>query len=470
MSEQTPHEPPLGSPPDGWRLARLDELTTKIGSGATPKGGSESYLPTRQTYALIRSQNVFDNRFHADGLAFISDEQAAALRGAEVRRGDLLLNITGDGVTFGRVCSAPEHSLPACVNQHVTIVRVDQSQCVAGYLLGYLTLPRVKQYIESFNAGGSRRAITKGHISSFLIPLPPLREQQQIAEIVDAINDKIEQNRRTGAKLEGLARAVFKAWFVDFEPVKAKAAGATAFPGMPPETFAALPTRLTNSELGPVPQGWEDCRQRVSDLERAGTLLIGDGYRAKRSELADFGVPFIRAGNVNGTIITDGAELLGKPAIEKAGVKRSQVWDTVFTSKGTVGRIGLVTPATGDVVYAPQVCFWRAMNREALCPFLLHLWMKSESFTCQWMSVKGQTDMADFVSLSDQRAMTMLVPPPEVQRGFDNIVRPIVELLAESASESAKLAALRDYLLPRLLSGRVRVQSVSCSPEPKEVP
>jgi len=257
--------------------------------------------------------------------------------------------------------------------------------------------------------------------------------------------------------LEELARAVFKAWFVDFEPVKAKAAGATAFPGMPPEAFATVPTRLVDSELGPVPEGWENCWYRVAELERASTLLIGDGYRAKRTELAETGVPFVRAGNVNGTIITDGAELLGWPAIAKAGVKRSQVWDTVFTSKGTVGRLGLVTPATGDLVYAPQVCFWRTLNRETLSPFLLHLWMKSDSFTAQWMSVKGQTDMADFVSLSDQRAMTMLVAPPLVQRDFDSIARPMIEHIASSAAESAKLATLRDYLLPRLLSGRVRV-------------
>jgi type I restriction enzyme S subunit len=73
------------------------------------------------------------------------------------------------------------------------------------------------------------------------------------------------------------------------------------------------------------------------------------------------------------------------------------------------------------------------------------------------MSVKGQTDMADFVSLSDQRAMTMFVPPPAAQHGFDGVICPMVELMAQSAAESSKLAALRDYLLPRLMSGRVRI-------------
>ena len=339
------------------------------------------------------------------------------------------------------------------VNNHAHIV-TGNDRADTRFLCYALAATEISGYLT----GSAMPKLTQRAINAIEVPLPPIDAQRAIAETLGSLDDKIEQNRRTGAKLEGLARAVFKAWFVDFEPVKAKAAGATAFPGMPPETFAALPARFEDSELGPVPQGWESCCQRVSALERAGTLLIGDGYRAKRSELAETGVPFIRAGNVNGTIITDGAELLGKPAIQKAGVKRSQTWDTVFTSKGTVGRIGLITPTTGDVVYAPQVCFWRAMNRDALSPFLLHLWMKSESFTAQWMSVKGQTDMADFVSLSDQRAMSMLVPPPELQREFDNIVRPIVELIAASAAESAKLVGMREYLLPRLLSGRVRVR------------
>src|SRR5690606_24044123 len=88
------------------------------------------------------------------------------------------------------------------------------------------------------------------------ILLAPEPDRSNITRAVKQLDDKIEQNRRTGRKLEALARAVFKAWFVDFEPVKAKAAGAAAFPGMPADTFAALPPRLVDSELGPVPEGW----------------------------------------------------------------------------------------------------------------------------------------------------------------------------------------------------------------------
>ena len=167
---------PLGPLPSGWTAVRLQDVTTKIGSGATPRGGSKVYLPSRNKYALVRSQNVFDRRFHAGGLAFIADEHAAELAGSQVLAEDVLLNITGDGITFGRACLAPQGLLPACVNQHVTIIRCDPGKCLPGFLLSYLTHPVSKDYIESFNAGGSRRAITKGNIESFEVPLPPLGE------------------------------------------------------------------------------------------------------------------------------------------------------------------------------------------------------------------------------------------------------------------------------------------------------
>jgi type I restriction enzyme S subunit len=289
------------------------------------------------------------------------------------------------------------------------------------------------------------------------ITLPPIDEQRTIAGILGALDDKIEQNRRTAQALERLARAIFRAWFVDFEPVKAKAAGATSFPSMPQPVFEALPTRFVDSEMGPVPEGWDLWQHRVGELEAQRALSVGDGYRAKRSELAESGFPFIRAGNVNGTVKTEGAELLCAESTAKAGAKRSRVWDTLFTSKGTVGRIGLITPWTRNVVYSPQVCYWRSLDERQIDPFFLHLWICSVSFTNQWMAVKGNTDMADFVSLSDQRAMRLAVPTASLQNALRSIVEPLFRLKAQTDFESWKLAELRDYLLPKLLSGELRV-------------
>jgi len=172
---------------------RLKQISKKIGSGATPTGGQAAYQSDRTNFALVRSQNVFDRSFSdSSGLAFISDAQAEALRNVQLEKGDLLLNITGDGVTFGRACAVPSSVLPACVNQHVSIIRLNQEKADPGYVLSYLTHPTVKEYVEAFNAGGSRRAITKAHIESFVVPLPPLDTQRSIASTLSALDDRAQ--------------------------------------------------------------------------------------------------------------------------------------------------------------------------------------------------------------------------------------------------------------------------------------
>src|SRR5262245_41247816 len=252
-----------------WPTALLRTLTIKIGSGSTPTGGERTYLPLRQRAALVRSQNVLDRQFSEEGLAFISDAQASALAGVALRAHDVLLNITGDGVTFGRSCIVPPGILPAYVNQHVSIIRVDQNRLDAKYLLAYLTHPSVKHYIESFNAGGSRRAITKAHIESFAVPTPPIEVQQEIGEVLGVLDKKIRVNHDTNRTLEELTAALFKSWFVDFDPTAAKRDGRTPL-GMPTYALDLFPTHFDESKLGPIPEGW-----RVVPLDSVADFLNG---------------------------------------------------------------------------------------------------------------------------------------------------------------------------------------------------
>jgi type I restriction enzyme S subunit len=234
-----------------WPVVSLAQIAIKIGSGATPRGGSGAYLSSRTNFALVRSQNVFDRCFDFEGLAFISDEQAEGLRGVVLQPNDILLNITGDGITFGRACMVPTEVLPACVNQHVSIIRLDARRADAGYVLAFLTHPNVKHYIESFNAGGSRRAVTKGHIGSFQLPLPPLPEQRAIADILGALDRKIDVNGRIDKTLEAMARAIFKDWFIDYGPTRSKMEGRA--PYLAPDLWKLFPDRLDNDVK---PEGW----------------------------------------------------------------------------------------------------------------------------------------------------------------------------------------------------------------------
>jgi type I restriction enzyme S subunit len=278
-------------------VVRLGDIALKIGSGATPTGGEDAYLPARRRFALVRSQNVFDRRFEKAGLAFISDEQADRLKGVVLQEGDLLLNITGDGITFARACAVPRDVLPACVNQHVAIVRVDPRVAEPGYILSYLTHPSVKSYIESFNAGGSRRAITKGHIESFRLPLPPLPEQRAIADILGTLDAKIELNRRISETVEVMARTLFKSWFVDFDPVRAKAEGRDS--DLPKPLADLFPESFEDSEVGEIPNGWQV--RGLDDIARFLNGLALQKYPPNNDRsLPVIKIAQLRAGNAVG--------------------------------------------------------------------------------------------------------------------------------------------------------------------------
>lgn len=196
----------------------------------------------------------------------------------------------------------------------------------------------------------------------------------------------------------------------------------------------------------------------VQSLIDRRLLVVGDGYRAKNSELAPSGLPFARAGNIDAGFLFADAELLGWPAVERAGSKVSLPLDVVFTSKGTVGRFAFVAPTTPRFAYSPQLCYWRSPNHDAISPYFLYQWMRSRRFLEQVDAVKGQTDMADYVSLTDQRLMRVACPATPLQRQLRDEVAPLWDLHFGNTDESKSLTAIRDTLLPKLLSGEVRLK------------
>ena len=163
-------------------------------------------------------------------------------------------------------------------------------------------------------------------------------------------------------------------------------------------------------------------RHSTSDLIADGKLAIGDGYRAKNSELGSEGLPFARAGNINEGFHFDDADRFPEGELGRIGDKVSQPGDVVFTSKGTVGRLAFVSKTTPRFVYAPQLCFWRSLDHKLIDPRWLYCWMQGTEFGRQISGVKGQTDMADYVSLGDQRKMEISLPPLEEQRAIARVL------------------------------------------------
>jgi type I restriction enzyme S subunit len=408
----------------------------KIGSGATPRGGRDAYRGGAT--ALIRSQNVHNWGFSSDGLAFIDEQQADELSNVVVERSDVLLNITGDSVA--RCCMAPEEALPARVNQHVLIIRTDPSVLHSRYLRYWMVAPTSQQHLLSLaSAGATRNALTRAMVSDLRFDVPPLLEQRAIASVLGALDDKIDLNRRMCQTLEEMARALFKSWFVDFDPVRAKMEGRD--PGLPKEIADLFPSRLVDSELGPIPEGWtasdfgciaEVRREGVAANQiDAATNYIGLEHMPRRSislwewESGD-------AIESNKSRFAKGDILFGKlrPYFHKVGV------------------------APIDGVCSTDIIVIQPKNRAA---FGAVLGLASSDDFVAYTDKRSAGTRMPRTNWSDMAAYPVAVPPSAVLSAHDSIIRPLAERIASAIHEVRLLQALRDTLLPKLISGEVRL-------------
>lgn len=414
--------------PAEWRVRRLGTFATKVGSGATPRGGKSVYLASRVSHALIRSQHVFDRRFNDDKIAFISEEHAQELRNVEVRSGDVLLNITGDGITFARACIVPDDVLPACVNQHVSIVRVDHNVCAPGYLLAYLTHPVTKHYIESFNTGGSRRAITKGHIESFEVPLPPLPVQQRIAEILSAYDELMENSHRRIRILEAMARVLYREWFVHFR-----------FPGHEEIPRVASP-------IGDIPQGWEVKTVADSfDISGGGTPSRSEKTYWSSGAIRWFAPSDLTAART--MFMDDSPERITELGLANSSARLFPAFSVMVTSRATIGAIAINT----QVACTNQGFITCLPNERVPIYFLFH-WLTENVPTFQRMA-SGATFKE--ISRGVFKTIEFLHPNAALVRRFELKVEPMAQQILALQRQIQNLRRTRDLLLPRLLSGQV---------------
>ncbi len=415
-----------------WGAVRLGDVCEKIGSGATPRGGKEVYLSDGPC-ALIRSQNVHNDCFRHDGLAFISDKQAAELDNVEVHADDVLLNITGDSVA--RACQVAPNVLPARVNQHVAIIRPDPTKLSPQFLRYFLVCPEVQTMLLSWaGSGGTRNALTKGMIESFDVRAPKdVNDQRAIAHILGTLDDKIELNRRMNETLEAMARALFKSWFVDFEPVRAKMDGRD--PGLPKHIADLFPDRLVNSEMGEIPEGWEATTlgEHVANFD-AKRVPVSGAERAKRQG----SYPYHGAAGVMDYVddyLFDGVYVLvgeDGSVMRESGLAVTQyVW-----GKFWVNNHAHVLQGKGPIS-TEQVYLY--FHFEPVAPY-----------------VTGAVQPK--LSQGRMNNMPFLFPGAAICRCFTRTISPWFARRRTCSAESKTVAALRDALLPRLISGDLRLK------------
>ena len=425
-----------------WMSIRLGTACAKIGSGATPRGGSSVYL-LNGPCAFIRSQNVLNDGFRRDGLAYISEEHASILANVAVIKHDVLLNITGDSVA--RVCQVDPEILPARVNQHVAIIRPNPENLVPRFLRYVLVSSEMQSRLLSWaRAGGTRNALTKSMIESVDVLVPKdIHYQHAIAHILGTLDDKIELNRRMSATLEMMARALFKSWFVDFDPVRAKMEGRDT--GLPRHIAELFPCGFAASEIGEVPMGWDVVP--MSDI-----IAVNPTRRLRRGQIA----PYLDMANMptrghtphtvidrpygSGMRFTNGDTLVARitPCLENGKTAYVDFLQAGVTGWGSTEYIVMRprSPLPTEFAY----CLARSPHFRA--------------FLIRNMSGTSGRQRVPAPALSQFMCVN---PPSGIAQEFEKIVQPVMARASVAARESRRLSSLRDTLLPRLVAGEFRI-------------
>ncbi|WP_319590176.1 restriction endonuclease subunit S [uncultured Draconibacterium sp.] len=458
-----------------WRKVILKDYCTKIGSGATPRGGSSVYLDAGEI-SLIRSQNVYNDGFKTNGLVYITEEAAQKLNNVAVEEGDVLINITGDSVA--RVCLPIANILPARVNQHVAILRPEKKEFDSRYLRYFLITPFQQTLLLNLaSAGATRNAITKGMLESFEVTKPPLPEQKSIAQILGSLDDKIELNRQMNQTLEQMAQALFKSWFVDFDPVidNALAAGNEipeplqkraqkrkqldgARKPLPENIQQLFPAEFEFSEELDrwVPRGWKVkalnefinvkhgfafkgkffSPEPTNDiLLTPGNFKIGGGFKGDKFKYYNSEYPedyILRKGDliITMTDLSKAGDTLGYPAIVPDGGNKK------YLHNQRLGKVEYKTDSFDTSYLYHCLCTDRYRNE-----------------------ILGNTSGSTVKHTSPTKilAHNIVISQTGIEKYFSKYVASLNEKVAINNLEIESLTKLRDTLLPKLVSGEVRV-------------
>jgi len=357
-------------------------------------------------------------------------------------RGDLLFCVRGS--TTGRMNWADREY---AIGRGIAAIRHKQDERVQPFVRAVVEFGLPDLLAQA--TGSTFPNVSAAQLAAVPYPNIDLGEQRAIASLLGALDDKIEQNRRTARALERLALAIFQAWFVDFEPVEAKAGGAIAFQSMPQSVFEALPTRFTDSDIGRVPERWQ-----VKAIAKIATFLNGlalqkypprgDGHDLRIIKIAQ-----LRKGS------TEGADWANGDVPEQYVIRDRELlfsWSGTLEAKFWFGGPGALNQHLFKVT-SERYPIW-------FCRF----WIRHHLAWFRSIAASKATTMGHIKRGHLQEAK-VVVPPVPVLQAADGVLSALYDLNAALTIESRRLGAMRKLLIPKLLSGVVRVNTERGSDE-----
>ena len=411
-----------------WKA--LSSITSKIGSGSTPRGGNSVYSDSGISF--IRSQNVLDMDFSTENLAFINDNQAEKLNNVIVERNDILLNITGDSIA--RCTVVPEEILPARVNQHVSIIRCKNTE-ESKYVMYYLQYMK-KYLLQISKVGGTRNALTKEAIGK--LPIKISDDCNKISKILDNIDQKIQINNQINQELEAMAKTLYDYWFVQFD-----------FPDQNGKPYKSSGGKMVyHPELKrEIPEGW--------GVDKLGELAqFKNGINYEKTSSGSEKVKIINVRNISSSTIfinqTDLDEIfLENDKSTNFIVNKEMI---LITRSGIPGATRLVSELEAKTVYSGFII--ASEVNDLINKNLIFYYLKNVE---EELKNQSAGTIMKNISQSVLTDMTVSLPPQNVLLKFNSIIDNLLEQMKNVQRQNQELTQLRDWLLPMLMNGQVKV-------------
>ena len=431
-----------------WQMTSLREVATRITKGTTPTRG-EGFVSYGINY--IKSESITpDGTIDVSKFAFIDEKTHAALARSQLRAGNVLFSMAG--VYLGKTAVvSPEH-LPANTNQAVGIITLDESKADPRFVHYSIQSPACRSWVARSAAQSAQPNFNLQEIGDLPIPAISLEKQRAIAHILGTLDEKIELNRKQNETLEAMARALFKAWFVDFEPVRAKMEGrwqrGQSLPGLPAHLYDLFPDRLIESELGEIPEGW-----RHSTIGAEVTVCGGSTPSTKSTEFWEGGQHHWATPKdlsaLKFPVLLDTDRKITDAGLGKISSGLLPVGTVLLSSRAPIGYL-----AIAEVPTAINQGFI-AMKCDGVLPNVFVLAWCRESMDAIVGNANGSTFQE--ISKGNFRPIPVFVPTDPVLKSYQNLADSLYRRMVESEEESRSLAQLRDTLLPKLISGELRI-------------
>lgn len=427
--------------PDTWDVFSLESVTDfQEGPGILAKDFHDEGIP------LLRLRNIETPAVKLDGCNFL-DPSKVLKKWAHFRLnpGDLLISTSA---SLGRVSVVGENAAGSIAYTGIIRFRSSSPKLDHKYLRAFLSSASFVKQAEQMATGSVIKHFGPSHLRQMAIALPSLSEQIQIAGIFDALDDRIALLRETNATLEAIAQALFKSWFVDFDPVHANAG--TQAPSLPPEIQALFPATFTDSPQGPIPNGWEWVTlDEISE--------VGIGKTPPRKEQHWFSESSndtrwvsIRDMGMCGAYIATTSEFLTKEAVERFNVRVVPTNTVMLSFKMTIGRVAI---SDGAMTTNEAIAHFKLSEESPISSEFIYLHLKSFDYS----TLSSTSSIADAVNSKTVKNIPILLADASVLAEFKNRIAPIFGKIKVIEQQAQTLATVRDTLLPRLISGQLRL-------------